>query len=99
MQYLLDRDIDVEIPAVDAVRNAFATAREALGLALDLERTVTEQVGRLASVARDEGDYLGGPTFNRRAGQRPAPVNPSCSQVLVRPGWLVATHPTPRSRQ
>lgn len=59
VQYLLDRGIDVEIPGVDAVRNAFGTVREALGLALDLERTVTEQVSRLASVARDEGDYLG----------------------------------------
>ncbi|BBY81393.1 ferritin [Mycolicibacterium pulveris] len=59
VQYLLDRGIDVEIPGVDAVRNAFGTVREALTLALELERTVTEQVGRLASVARDEGDYLG----------------------------------------
>ena len=59
VQYLLDRGIDVEIPGVDAVRNEFATVREALGLALDLERTVTEQVGNLASVARDERDYLG----------------------------------------
>jgi bacterioferritin B len=28
-------------------------------LALDQERAVTEQVSRLAAVARDEGDYLG----------------------------------------
>jgi ferritin len=41
------------------VRNAFDTPRDALTLALDQERTVTEQISRLASVARDEGDYLG----------------------------------------
>jgi ferritin len=59
VQYLLDRDVRVEIPGVDAVRNAFDTPRDALALALDQERTVTEQVSRLAAVARDEGDYLG----------------------------------------
>ena len=59
VQYLLDRDVDVEIPGVDPVRNAFDTPRDALMLALDQERTVTEQISRLASAARDEGDYLG----------------------------------------
>jgi ferritin len=59
VQYLLDRDVRVEIPGVDVVRNQFDTPRDALALALDQERAVTEQVGRLAAVARDEGDYLG----------------------------------------
>ena len=59
VQYLLDRDVRVEIPGADNVRNAFETPREALALALDQERTVTEQVSRLAAAARDEGDYLG----------------------------------------
>ena len=59
VQYLLDRDIDVEIPGIDAVCNSFGTARDALALALDQERTVTEQITQLARVARDEGDYLG----------------------------------------
>jgi ferritin len=59
VQYLLDRDVDVEIPGVDAVCNRFDTPRDALALALAQERTVTEQVSRLAAVARDENDYLG----------------------------------------
>jgi ferritin len=59
VQYLLDRDIHVEIPGIDAVCNTFATPRDALAMALEEERTVTEQVTRLAAVARDEGDYLG----------------------------------------
>src|ERR1700683_2315316 len=59
VQYLLDRDVRVEIPGVDAVRSTFDTPRDALALALDQERLVTEQVGRLTAVARDEGDYLG----------------------------------------
>ena len=59
VQYLLDRGADVEIPGIDDVRNDFGSPTEALRLVLELERTVTEQVTRLASVARDEGDYLG----------------------------------------
>src|SRR5213080_2005360 len=59
VQYLLDRDLDVEIPGTDAVLNKFDTPAQALRLALEQERTVTEQITRLASVARDEGDYLG----------------------------------------
>ncbi|HYB81879.1 MAG TPA: ferritin [Mycobacterium sp.] len=59
VQYLLDRDVHVEIPGVDGVRNHFDTPRDALALALDQERAVTEQVSRLAAVARDEDDYLG----------------------------------------
>jgi ferritin len=59
VQHLLDRDLRVEIPGVDGVRNQFDQPREALALALDLEHAVTDQVSRLAAVARDEGDYLG----------------------------------------
>jgi bacterioferritin B len=59
VQYLLDRGVEVEIPGIDVVRSAFASPTEALKLVLDLERMVTEQISRLASVAREEGDYLG----------------------------------------
>src|ERR1700737_700554 len=59
VQYLLDRDVRVEIPGVGGVRNQFDTPRDALALALDQERAVTEQISGLAAVARDEGDYLG----------------------------------------
>lgn len=59
VQYLLDRGVEVEIPGVDAVANRFESVTDALRLALAQERTVTEQVTRLAGVAREEGDYLG----------------------------------------
>ncbi|MBO0866505.1 MAG: ferritin [Mycobacterium sp.] len=63
VQYLLDRDVRVEIPGVspglEGVRNQFDTPRDALAQALDQERTVTEHVSRLTAAARDEGDYLG----------------------------------------
>ena len=42
VQHLLDRDVRVEIPGVDTVRNQFARPRDALALALDQERVVTE---------------------------------------------------------
>jgi ferritin len=59
VQYLLDRGVEVEIPGIDAVRNSFTAPRDALALALDQERTVTEQISEMAGAARDEGDYLG----------------------------------------
>lgn len=59
VQHLIDRDLRVEIPGVDGVRNQFDRPREALALALDQERAVTDQVSRIAAAARDEGDYLG----------------------------------------
>jgi bacterioferritin B len=59
VQHLIDRDVRVEIPGVDTVRNQFDKPRDALALALDQERAVIDQVTQLAAVARDEGDYLG----------------------------------------
>jgi len=59
VRYLLDRGVEVEIPGVDAVCTRFATPRDAIALALDLERGVTEQIVALAAAARDENEYLG----------------------------------------
>lgn len=59
VQHLLDRDLRVEVPGADPVRNQFDKPRDALALALDQERAVTDHVSRLAAVARDEGDFLG----------------------------------------
>ena len=59
VRYFLDRDISVELSGVDAAKSHFETAREPIALTLAQERTVTEQIVRLASTAREEGDYLG----------------------------------------
>lgn len=59
VRYLVDRGVPVEIPSLDPVHNVFDTPRDAIGLALELERAVTDQFSRLAATARDEGDYLG----------------------------------------
>jgi ferritin len=58
-QYLMDREADVVIPGVPAVRNEFASAAEPLELALAQERTVTAQFEALIGLARQENDYLG----------------------------------------
>ncbi len=60
VRHLLDRDVTVEIPGADSVRNEFDDPRQALSLALDQERSVTDQITALAAAARDEHDYLGG---------------------------------------
>ncbi|MCJ0906952.1 ferritin [Rhodococcus sp. ARC_M6] len=59
IQYLLDNDLDVDVPGIDGVVTKFENVREPVELALKQEKTVTEQVTRLARTARDTGDYLG----------------------------------------
>jgi ferritin len=57
VQYLLDTDSEVVIPAVAAPRAAFADVVEPVQLALDQERTVTEQINGLLRIAREENDF------------------------------------------
>lgn len=58
VRYMLDRDWDVEIPGVDAVRNTFDRPAEPIALALEQERSVTDQCQALFRAARAEGDVL-----------------------------------------
>ncbi len=57
--YLMDREADVVIPGVPAVRNEFTSVVEPLELALAQERQVTAQFEALIALARQETDYLG----------------------------------------
>ncbi len=59
IQYLIDNDLPVTVPGVDDVVTEFASVREPVALAVAQEKTVTEQITRLARTARDTGDYLG----------------------------------------
>jgi len=59
VQYLLDSGEQVRIPAVAAPKNEFADAVAPVALALQQERTVTDQIVRLAALARDENDLVG----------------------------------------
>ena len=59
VQFLLDSDHDVVVPAVEAPKTTFADAREPVALALDQEKRVTEQIAALAALAREENDLVG----------------------------------------
>jgi bacterioferritin B len=57
VQYLLDAGADVDVPGVAAPRTAFADIVEPVVLALEQERRVTDQIGELARIAREEADF------------------------------------------
>jgi ferritin len=59
VQYLLDADHDVVIPAVEAPQTTFNDPREPVALALEQEKRVTEQIAALAALAREENDLVG----------------------------------------
>src|SRR3954447_2710395 len=59
VQYLLDKDLQPQIPGVGDVVNDFDNALAPLELALEQEITVTKQIETLARTARDESDYVG----------------------------------------
>jgi ferritin len=58
-QYLLDAGVDVAIPGVAAPQTAFADAVAPVKLALDQEKTVTEQIANLVRLAREEDNLVG----------------------------------------
>jgi ferritin len=57
VQYLLDTDMDVVIPGVEAPTSTFADVVEPVQLALEQERRVTEQINSLLRIAREENDF------------------------------------------
>jgi len=59
VQYLLDADLPVGVPGVAAPVTAFDDAVAPVQLALDQEKSVTEDIVRLTKLAREEGDLVG----------------------------------------
>jgi ferritin len=59
VQYLLDADHPVEIPAVEGPQSSFGDIASPVELALDQEKRVSEQINSLAARAREAGDYQG----------------------------------------
>lgn len=57
VQYLLDKDEKVVIPALPAPRIDFADIVEPVELALEQEQTVTAQINELTRLAREAGDF------------------------------------------
>ena len=58
VRYLLDAGGTVAIPGVQAPETEFADIVAPVALALEQERRVSDQIGSLAAVAREENDYL-----------------------------------------
>ena len=59
VQYLLDADLPVTIPAVAEPRTTFTDSVAPVRLALEQEKQVTAQISRLAALAREENDLVG----------------------------------------
>ncbi len=59
VQYLLDSGHPVSVPGVEAPRTDFADAVAPVALGLEQERAVTDQIIRLAALAREESDLVG----------------------------------------
>ena len=57
VRYLLDAGEHAEIPGVKAPRSEFKDVVEPVAIALEQERRVTEQIGGLSGLAREEGDF------------------------------------------
>src|SRR5262249_47949562 len=59
VQYLLDADHEAAIPGGEAPQTSFKDAGAPVALALEQEKTVTEQISALVALARDEGELVG----------------------------------------
>jgi bacterioferritin B len=59
VQYLLDASEPVTVPGVAAPQTSFPDAVAPVRLALEQEKGVTDDIVRLAKLAREEGDLVG----------------------------------------
>lgn len=58
VHFVVDVGGRLTIPAIGAPRAEFASAAQAVALALEWERTVTEQIYRLVDIAREDRNYI-----------------------------------------
>jgi bacterioferritin B len=58
VHFILDANGRLEIPEIPAPRARFASAAEAIELALDSEQRVTRQIYDLVELARQESNYI-----------------------------------------
>ncbi|MFI9413476.1 ferritin [Nocardia gamkensis] len=59
VQYLLDRDLPVQIGGLEEITSTFETPRGAIALLLEIEQDRSTRISDLARAARGSGDYLG----------------------------------------
>jgi ferritin len=58
VHFMVDVDAAVEIPAIPAPRSEFASAEEAVALSLEWERTVTQQIYDLVTIAQNDSNHI-----------------------------------------
>jgi ferritin len=58
VQYLLDAGEQPSIPGVSEPRNDFTDVVEPIRIALEQEKSVTDQISGLAAIAREANDYV-----------------------------------------
>ncbi len=58
VRFLVDVDAAVEIPAIPAPRSQFASAEEAAELSLEWEKTVTQQIYDLVTIAQQDSNHI-----------------------------------------
>lgn len=59
VNYVLETNGELQIPAVAAPKHSFSSAEDAVQAALDWEKEVTGQINNLMRIAHEENDYLG----------------------------------------
>ena len=58
VRFVVDSDGQLEIPNIPAPKSEFASASEAVGLALDWEKEVTQQIYGLVEIAKGNKNYI-----------------------------------------
>jgi ferritin len=58
VKYIIDAGGQVEIPSIPTPKSSFSSAVEAVQLALDWEKEVTEQINKLMALAIKENDFI-----------------------------------------
>lgn len=58
VRFVVDAEGTLEIPAIPAPKSRFASAKEAVELALNWEREVTDQIYGLVNIAKEDSNYI-----------------------------------------
>ncbi|HEX2253933.1 MAG TPA: ferritin [Thermoanaerobaculia bacterium] len=58
VKFVIDVEGEVRVPAIPESKHTFASAEEAVALALESERQVTQQINGLMDVSREEKNYI-----------------------------------------
>ena len=58
VRFLVDVDVTVEIPEIPAPKSDFVSAEEAVALSLEWEKTVTQQIYDLVTIAQGDTNHI-----------------------------------------